>query len=92
MEPTFNLENVLRFMKENNYTEQSLSKAMGISYSYLFRVLRSKRQPGRKFFEGLMHVGMPPEEFFLQKSFPKGNTKGSSPIPDLTSLATGTLG
>lgn len=74
MAAIINLENIQKFMKENNYTEHSLAEAMGISHSYLFRVLRGARQPGRKFIEGLIQAGMSPEEIFLHKALPKGNS------------------
>lgn len=69
-----NIERIYEFMKKNNFTEYSMSKAMGISYSYLFRVLRGKREAGGKFIDGLIKVGMLPKEIFLQQPLPKGNT------------------
>lgn len=71
---TVNLDNVHRFMKDNDYTEHTLSEAMGISYSYLFRVMRGDRQAGRKFIEGLVQAGMSPGDIFLHKPLPKGNS------------------
>jgi transcriptional regulator with XRE-family HTH domain len=52
-----NIENVKRFMAEKQMSEPNFASAMGITYSYLFRVLRGDRQPGRKFIEGLFRVG-----------------------------------
>lgn len=68
-----NLQKVEAFMAENNFSEPALARKMEISYSYLFRVLRGKRQAGGKFIDGLIKVGMNPDEIFLLKSLPKGN-------------------
>ncbi len=68
-----NLKKVEAFMAENKFSEPALARKMDISYSYLFRVLRGKRQAGGKFIDGLIKVGMNPQEIFLPKSLPKGN-------------------
>lgn len=70
-----NLDRVQAFMKEQNISEPALAKNMDISYSYLFRVLRGKRQAGGKFINGLISIGMKPEEIFLPTLLPNGNTK-----------------
>ncbi len=67
-----NLKNVKMFMKKEKYSETELSKVMGISYSYLFRVLRGDRKPGAKFIEGLIKAGMEPNDIFLPSSLPNG--------------------
>lgn len=69
-----NLDAVQAFMKKQNYSEFDLSKAMGVSYSYVFRVMRGKRSPGGKFIEGLLRAGMSPGDIFLPSSLPKVNT------------------
>ncbi|TYO95156.1 helix-turn-helix domain-containing protein [Desulfallas thermosapovorans] len=79
--PVINLDNVVVFMKEHDYNEQTLSEAMGISYSYLFRVLRGDRQPGRKFIEGLIKIGMSPGDIFFRKALPFGNTNSTNIEP-----------
>lgn len=74
-----NLDRVQTFMRERNISEPALAKSMEISYSYLFRVLRGKRQAGGKFINGLISIGMKPEEIFLPQALPKGNSeKGES--------------
>lgn len=73
--PQVNLDRVQIFMRERNISEPALAKRMDISYSYLFRVLRGKRQAGRKFIHGLISIGMKPEEIFLPKVLPNGNIK-----------------
>jgi len=72
---SINLVNVKKYMEENNYSELEMARLMNISYSYLFRVFRGKRQPGRKFIEGLFKAGMKPEEIFLRSALPNGNSK-----------------
>jgi len=71
---TINLEQVRLFMQEKGYSEVELAKAMGVTYSYVFRVMRGKRQPGGKFIEGLISAGMLPENIFMPLSLPHGNT------------------
>lgn len=68
-----NLERVQAFMQEQQISEPALARSMDISYSYLFRVLRGKRQAGGKFIDGLIRIGMRPEEIFLPQALPKGN-------------------
>lgn len=70
-----NLKKVEAFMNRHNFSEPALARQMDISYSYLFRVLRGKRQAGGKFIDGLIKVGMNPEEIFLSSSLPKGNRR-----------------
>jgi len=70
-----NLEKVKEFMEKEKYSEYELSKAMDISYSYLFRVLRGDRKPGAKFIEGLIKAGMRPNDIFLPSLLPDGNNK-----------------
>lgn len=60
------------YMKNNNLSEQDMAVKMGISYSYLFRVLRGTRCAGGKFISGLIDAGMKLEDIFLQEPFPKG--------------------
>lgn len=68
-----NLDRVQAFMKEKQISEPALARSMDISYSYLFRVLRGKRQAGGKFIDGLIKIGMNPEEIFLPTALPNGN-------------------
>lgn len=69
-----NIKKVESFMAKKRMNEPEFANAMGITYSYLFRVLRGKRQPGRKFIEGLFNAGMRAEDIFLPQPLPKGNT------------------
>jgi len=69
-----NLGKVKQFMDEKRMNEPEMAGYMGITYSYLFRVLRGKRQPGRKFIEGLFAAGMQAEDIFLPRVLPKGST------------------
>lgn len=74
-----NTKKVEEFMAKKCMTEPEFADAMGITYSYLFRVLRGKRQPGRKFIEGLFNAGMKAEDIFLPPLLPKGNTGTDGP-------------
>lgn len=69
-----NLTSVENFMSINNLTEREMAVKMGISHSYLFRVLRGNRKAGGKFISGLIIAGMKPEQIFLPSSFPKGKS------------------
>ena len=69
-----NLKNIERFMTENSISEVLMAKRMGITYSYLYRVMRGTRGPGGKFIEGLVKAGMDAEQFFLKYPLPKGKT------------------
>jgi len=70
-----NLERIKAFMTYNGWSEYELAKRMGVSYSYVNRVLSGKRTPGRKFIVGLINAGMKPEAIFiLPKALPSGNT------------------
>lgn len=67
-----NLKAVKIYMNDNNLSEQEMSLKMGISRSYLFRVLRGTRHAGGKFISGLIDAGMKLEDIFLPEPFPKG--------------------
>lgn len=78
-----NLPAIKEFMILNQLSEQEMAVKMGISHSYLFRVLQGTRKPGRKFIQGMLSAGMKIEDIFLTNSLPKGN---APPMP------TGTCG
>lgn len=67
------LEKVRVFIQERKCTEQDFATAMGISYSYLYRVLRGERQGGVKFIAGLIKAGMNPKEIFAASALTIGN-------------------
>lgn len=67
------IKKVKAFMAEKNMSEPEFANTMGITYSYLFRVLRGDRQPGRKFIEGLLNAGMRADDIFLPLPLPKSN-------------------
>lgn len=73
-----NLSSIDKFMEASNLTEQQMALKMGISHSYLFRVLRGTRKAGGKFISGLIDAGMKPEQIFLPETFPNGNAGLSS--------------
>ncbi len=70
---SLNLGKIKDFMVANKLSEYGLSKKMSVSYSYVFRVMRGKREPGQKFINGLIQAGMVPNDIFLIVSLPKGN-------------------
>jgi hypothetical protein len=63
-----NLQKVEAFMARIIFPNRP-GRKMEISYSYLFRVLRGKRQAGGKFIDGLIKVGMNPDEIFLSNHY-----------------------
>ena len=67
-----NLTAIKTYMNNNNLSEQDMALKMGISYSYLFRVMRGTRHAGGKFISGLVDAGMKVEDIFSPESFPKG--------------------
>lgn len=69
-----NLDKVKKFIKDSDMKDQAFAEAMGIDYSYLFRVLRGKRSPGGKFIDGLILVGMRPEDIFYKPPLTKVKT------------------
>lgn len=74
-----NLDRIRAFMTYNGWSEYELAKRMGVSYSYVNRVMAGKRIPGRKFIAGLIDAGMKPDAIFiLPKPLPSGNTFLSS--------------
>lgn len=73
-----NLSAIKNFMTLHCLSEQEMAAKMGISHSYLFRVLQGTRNPGRKFIEGMLNAGMKVNDIFLTKPFPKGN-RGHKP-------------
>lgn len=60
-----NLKNIEDFMLRNGLSERQLARSMGVSHSYVFRVLRGDRQAGGKFIGGLVKAGMPPQDIFF---------------------------
>lgn len=49
-----NKEKLLKYMEENNLSEQELANLIGIDYTMVYRVLRDKRNPGPKFVAGIL--------------------------------------
>ena len=45
-----------KVLKDKNLTESEAAKEMGIDRSHLYRVLRGKQDPGRKFIEGALRI------------------------------------
>lgn len=74
-----NFVNVKAFMGQRKLTEYGLAKAMNVSYSYVYRVMRGQRPPRQSFINGLIKIGMNPNEIFLLDLLPKGNE--STPDP-----------
>jgi hypothetical protein len=83
---TVDTNEVKKFMQENGFREPEMAAKMGISYTYLFRVLRGERKGGAKFITGLINVGMPKERMFANNALPKDKTEdpsyGRSPLPE----------
>jgi len=43
-------------LKKKNLTESEAAREMGIDRSHLYRVLKGKQDPGRKFIEGALKI------------------------------------
>jgi transcriptional regulator with XRE-family HTH domain len=83
-----NLERIKAFMTYNGWSEYELAKRMGVSYSYVNRVMSGKRMPGRKFIAGLVDIGMDPKAIFIMpKALPSGNTFLAEQEPTRTTQA-----
>jgi hypothetical protein len=67
------MDKVRLFMKKLDLSEYGFSRKMGVSYSYVFRVMRGKRRAGQAFISGLVRAGMNPVDIYLRKTLPKGN-------------------
>lgn len=53
---TLNTESFLRILEEKQLNTSSAAREMGIDRSHLFRVLKGKQAPGRKFIEGVLRI------------------------------------
>jgi len=73
------LDNVKAFMETKNLSEYRLAKLMNVSYSYVYRVMRGQRPPGKSFVNGLINAGISPNDIFLINSLPKGNKNFDQP-------------
>jgi hypothetical protein len=73
-ETDVNMKKVKEFMFGQGYSEYKLSGLMGVSYSYVYRVMKGTRPPGKAFISGLIKAGMQPNEIFLPASLPKCNS------------------
>lgn len=47
-----------RVLADRQWTHRDLARAMGVSASQVNRVLNGKRQPGRKFIDGCLQLGL----------------------------------
>jgi len=59
---------VARLIYDNYASLRKAAAAMGISHSYLSKVLTGRREPGRKFIDGILaaHKGIKFEEIFYE--------------------------
>lgn len=78
---SINFDGIKSFMAIEKLSEYGLSKKMDVSYSYVYRVLRGQRRAGQAFIDGLLRIGMQPNDIFLLKPLPKGNDFNNSPNP-----------
>jgi len=63
---TLDIEKVAALIDSSYTSRRKAASAMGINHSYLSKVLTGKREPGRKFTDGLLAVfnGVRFEEVF----------------------------
>ena len=68
--PRYAMDNkkVERLIYDNYKSLRKAAAAMGISHSYLSKVLAGRREPGRKFIDGILaaHKGIKFEEIFYE--------------------------
>lgn len=59
---------VAKLIYDNYASLRKAAAAMGISHSYLSKVLAGRREPGRKFIDGILaaHKGIKFEEIFFE--------------------------
>jgi len=72
-----NIDAFEKVLKDKNLSESEAAKEMGIDRSHLYRVLRGKQDPGRKFIEGALEIcdGCSLDDlFFLNTVEIKSNT------------------
>jgi len=76
-EIVLNRELVEKYMEETDRSIPELADEMGIDRTYLYKILRKGRKPGRKFIEGAVRV-LPYsyENIFLTKVVHKNNKSG----------------
>lgn len=55
------MASVRHYMQEKSLNISQLSRAMGLSTSYVWRVLNGQKGPGIGFIRGLLRAGLPPE-------------------------------
>ncbi len=70
-----NISRLENLMKSKGWSEPMLANELGIDYSYLYRLLRGKRNAGKKVYDGIFklcqreHIDI--EEFIIINSPPK---------------------
>jgi transcriptional regulator with XRE-family HTH domain len=76
----FDVKQVERYMEIKSWSQAELARKMGISESYLSRILRGERMPGRKFIGSLLQTckGLEFEDvFFFAPVVPDRNDIGT---------------
>ncbi|WP_425060201.1 hypothetical protein SCACP_08700 [Sporomusa carbonis] len=68
-----NLDKVRVLMTKKKISEYGLSKLMNVSYSYVYRVMRGQRKAGQAFTDGLIRIGIEPNDIFLTQTLSKDN-------------------
>ncbi len=76
---------VENYMRKRGWSIRRLAREMDVDHSYVYRVLRGKQEPGRKFIEGLMKAceGMEFSDlFFFKNMVPEGTMNSSYNVPE----------
>ncbi len=75
-----NLEEFKELIRQKGWSLVDLAQKMNIEYSFLYRVINGQRNPGKRFFSGLMllcvNEGLDFEKYVL---FPKSYGKIDDP-------------
>jgi transcriptional regulator with XRE-family HTH domain len=81
----FDVGQIERYMEIKDWSQAELARKMGISESYLSRILRGERMPGRKFIGSLLQTckGLEFDDvfFFAPAALNKIDTVGKEGVP-----------
>lgn len=63
-----NLTYLKKYMKENNISQKSLAKTIGVDYTTVYRVFKGTRGVGSKFIAGLLNgkLDLDKEKIFIK--------------------------
>ena len=67
-------DKLLKYMEENNLSQQDLAELIGVDYTMVFRVLKDERNPGPKFVAGILkNTELEFKDIFFTSNLPDSN-------------------